>query len=97
MDSSVLGMGKGSGNLISEQWIAHLERHHADPERFNLGALLDLSAHLRDSVEESVPVLPHTDLLLGRFDLSVEHRDQVSGDCRSQVHVARELARVAAQ
>ncbi|SEF12203.1 4-hydroxy 2-oxovalerate aldolase [Arthrobacter alpinus] len=97
MDSSVLGMGKGSGNLISEQWIAHLESHHVDPERFNLGALLDLSALLRDSVEESGPVLPHTDLILGRFDLSVEHRDRVSGDCRAQVHVARELARVAAQ
>lgn len=96
MDSSILGMGKGSGNLISEQWIAHLERHHSDPGAFDLGALLDLSAHLRDSVPESTPVLPHTDLLLGRFDLSVEHSARVSADRRSQVHVARELGRVAA-
>lgn len=95
MDSSILGMGKGSGNLISEQWIAHLEHHHqTGPQRFDLGALLDLSAHLQESVRESIPVLPHTDLLLGRFDLSVEHRDRVSGDRRSQVSAARELARV---
>lgn len=96
MDSSVLGMGKGSGNLISEQWIAHLERHHRGPQTFDLGALLDLSAHLQDSVLESKPVLPHTDLLLGRFDLSVENRDRVCGDRRSQVEAARELGRMAA-
>lgn len=92
IDSSVLGMGKGAGNLIAEQWITYLDRNH-DPAQFDLAAIIDLSRSLAAEVPESAPVVPAIDLLLGRYNLSVEHHSSLSrATSRDSVLVARNLA-----
>ncbi|MBA8928926.1 4-hydroxy 2-oxovalerate aldolase [Kutzneria viridogrisea] len=95
MDSSVLGMGKGPGNLVAEQWIAYLDRIGGD--RYDLGTMLHLADLLGRSVPESAPSLPLPDLVLGHFDLSVEERGSIAhSDHRQSVHAARALAGAAA-
>jgi 4-hydroxy 2-oxovalerate aldolase len=93
MDSAVLGMGKGPGNLIAEQWLAHLDRTTSQPGRFDLGAACELSDLLLARIEEARPALPLADLLLGHFDLSVEHRGSLVGGHREKIVAARALSK----
>jgi 4-hydroxy 2-oxovalerate aldolase len=91
MDSSVLGMGKGPGNLVAEQWIAYLAR--TSGATYDLGTVLHLADLLGRTVPESAPALPLPDLVLGHFDLSVEMRGSiVHDDHRQAVHAAKSLA-----
>ncbi|MEC3980937.1 hypothetical protein [Amycolatopsis sp. H20-H5] len=92
MDSSLLGMGKGPGNLVAEHWIAYLNR--LDPDGgYDLGTVLYLADLLGSSVPESAPSLPLPDLVLGHFDLSVESRSSiVHDDHRHAVNLARTLS-----
>ncbi|MFE3993479.1 hypothetical protein ACFXPW_17595 [Streptomyces goshikiensis] len=95
MDSSIQGMGKGPGNLIAEQWLAHLDR--TDPEaagRLHLGPALELADLLLSTIPEGTPSLPLPDLVLARYDLSVEHRKNLLGDHREGIATARTLAAV---
>ncbi|AUG78465.1 4-hydroxy 2-oxovalerate aldolase [Kitasatospora sp. MMS16-BH015] len=78
IDASVLGMGKGPGNLATEQWLAYLTRRDAGTG-YDLGTSLALAERLAASVAESTPELPLPDLLLGWFDLAVEHRAELDG------------------
>lgn len=93
MDSAVQGMGKGPGNLIAEQWLAHLE-HAQDVEdgRLRLAPAMELAHLLLANIPESTPSLPLPDLLLGRYDLSVEHRRSLVGQPREDILTARALA-----
>jgi 4-hydroxy 2-oxovalerate aldolase len=92
IDSSILGMGKGAGNLIAEQWMAYLDRDFAIKCRsVDLGVVLELSDFLAASVAESRPALPMTDLLMGHFDLSIEQREHFRGSHRDSVAAARDL------
>ncbi|MFF0386790.1 hypothetical protein [Streptomyces sp. NPDC004286] len=96
MDSSIQGMGKGPGNLIAEQWLAHLDR--TAPEvagRLHLGPALELADLLLATVPEGAPSLPLPDLVLGRYDLPVEHRkDLLGGNHREGIATARTLTAV---
>ncbi|MFE1826636.1 hypothetical protein [Streptomyces yangpuensis] len=95
MDSSIQGMGKGPGNLIAEQWLAHLDRTDAEAAgRLHLGPALELADLLLDTIPEGAPSLPLPDLVLGRYDLSVEHRKNLLGDHREGIATARTLAAV---
>jgi 4-hydroxy 2-oxovalerate aldolase len=96
IDSSIQGMGKGPGNLIAEQWLAHLDRTDLEAtSRLNLGPALELADLLLATVPEGAPSLPLPDLVLGRYDLPVEHRkDLVGGDLRKGIATARALATV---
>ncbi|NEB36887.1 3-hydroxy-3-methylglutaryl-CoA lyase [Streptomyces sp. SID14515] len=96
MDSSIQGMGKGPGNLIAEQWLAHLDRTDAEAaSRLRLGPALELADLLLATVPEGHPSLPLPDLVLGRYDLPVEHRkDLLGGNHREGVATARTLAAV---
>ncbi|MBB6174320.1 4-hydroxy 2-oxovalerate aldolase [Nocardiopsis mwathae] len=91
IDSSVLGMGKGPGNLVTEQWVAYLARHGRG-QGYDLGRILSLAHGMEAEFEEAVPSLPLPDLILGHFDLSVEERSKLPthwiGDAFS---AAREL------
>lgn len=79
IDSSVLGMGKGPGNLITEQWLAYLAR--ADrADRYDLGRILTLAHRMERDIPEARPSLPLPDLVLGHFDLSVEERGKLPAD-----------------
>jgi 4-hydroxy 2-oxovalerate aldolase len=96
IDSSILGMGKGPGNLITEQWLAYLGRGgHA--HTYDLGRILSLAHHMESEIEEAKPALPLPDLVLGHFDLSVEDRGKLPvhhiGETFS---AARELTAVSA-
>lgn len=95
IDSSFLGMGKGPGNLVAEQWIAYLSR--AVPgARFDLGTALYLADLLSVRVPESAQSLPLPDLVLGHFDLPVEARSRILGeDHRQVVLAAHSLSRAA--
>ncbi|MEE1824749.1 hypothetical protein PUR61_21575 [Streptomyces sp. BE20] len=95
MDSSIQGMGKGPGNLIAEQWLAHLDR--TDPEKaghIDLAPVLRLAELLLATVPEGRPSLPLPDLVLGRYDLSVEHRKELLGEHGEAIATARTLAGV---
>ncbi|MBC3839999.1 3-hydroxy-3-methylglutaryl-CoA lyase [Streptacidiphilus sp. 4-A2] len=94
MDSAVQGMGKGPGNLIAEQWLVHLERGEESADRLRLAPVLELADLLLASIPESTPSLPLPDLLLGRYDLSVEHRRSLVGTHREDIATARTLASV---
>ncbi|MGW6572655.1 hypothetical protein ACWGAN_10775 [Streptomyces sp. NPDC054945] len=95
MDSSIQGMGKGPGNLIAEQWLAHLDRTDTEAAgRLHLGPALELAELLLDTIPEGTPSLPLPDLVLGRYDLSVEHRKNLLGDHREGIATARTLAAV---
>ncbi|MEV6479248.1 hypothetical protein [Streptomyces sp. NPDC051576] len=76
IDSSVLGMGKGPGNLITEQWLAYLARAEG-AERYDLGRILTLAHRMETEIPEATPSLPLPDLVLGHFDLSVEERGKL--------------------
>ncbi|OZC50957.1 hypothetical protein CH286_05290 [Rhodococcus sp. WWJCD1] len=96
IDSSVLGMGKGAGNLIAEQWIAYLDRDPTlDSRAVDLGTVLELSDFLAASVAESRPAIPMTDLLMGHFDLSIDQREHFRGSHRDSVLAARDLHGIA--
>ncbi|MFI6438754.1 hypothetical protein [Streptomyces sp. NPDC050759] len=95
MDSSIQGMGKGPGNLIAEQWLAHLDR--TDPQaaaRLDLAPVLELADLLLAEIPEGRPSLPLPDLVLGRYDLSVEHRKALLGRHGKAIATARTLATV---
>ncbi|MHC0429377.1 beta/alpha barrel domain-containing protein [Streptomyces sp. O3] len=92
MDSSIQGMGKGPGNLIAEQWLAHLDRVAPDGNRLQLAPALELADLLLASIPEGTPSLPLPDLLLGRYDLSVEHRASLLGGHREGLSTARTLS-----
>jgi len=91
IDSSVLGMGKGPGNLITEQWLAYLARAgRADP--YDLGRVLTLAHRMESEIAEAKPSLPLPDLVLGHFDLSVEERGKLPADnMAAAFSAAREL------
>lgn len=94
VDSSVLGMGKGAGNLITEQWIAYLSRVSLARDAFNLPKILELSALLRTDVHESAPRFDTTDILMGLYDLSVENAHAVlqGNDHADRAQIARRIA-----
>ncbi|MWV31046.1 hypothetical protein [Rathayibacter iranicus] len=94
VDSAVLGMGKGAGNLVAEQWLAYLSQRRAGSDRFDLGSVLELSTRLGESVVEAAPRLDVTDMLLGYFDLSIEHSPRLAEipDRHAQVRAAGLLA-----
>jgi 4-hydroxy 2-oxovalerate aldolase len=96
IDSSFLGMGKGPGNLCSEQWIAYLNR--AEPiARYDLGTALHLADLLSTRVPESAQSMPLPDLVLGHFDLPVEARSSIlRKDHREVVLAAHTLSLSAA-
>ena len=79
IDSSVLGMGKGPGNLVTEQWLAYLSRGAQD-STYDLGRILSLAHRMESEFAEAVPSLPLPDLVLGHFDLSVEERAKLPAD-----------------
>ncbi|MEV3859529.1 hypothetical protein AB0J38_35135 [Streptomyces sp. NPDC050095] len=96
IDSSVLGMGKGPGNLVTEQWLAYLGRD-GQGDGYDLGRILSLADRLEADVAEAKPSLPLPDLILGRFDLSVEARAKLPVDrIGDAFSAARELTAVAA-
>ncbi|MCP9212640.1 hypothetical protein [Streptomyces cucumeris] len=97
IDSSVLGMGKGPGNLVTEQWLAYLGRLAAGGT-YDLGRILDLAHHMEAEFEEATPSLPLPDLVLGHFDLSVEERAKLPVDrIGDAFSAARELTAVGAR
>lgn len=56
MDSSIQGMGKGPGNLIAEQWLAHLDRTDTEAAaRLHLGPALELADLLLSAIPEGTP------------------------------------------
>ncbi|MDO0929482.1 hypothetical protein QQY24_30265 [Streptomyces sp. TG1A-8] len=91
IDSSVLGMGKGPGNLITEQWLAYLGRT-GRADRYDLGRILTLAHRMESEIAEAKPSLPLPDLVLGHFDLSVEERGKLPADhIGAAFSAAREL------
>lgn len=91
IDSSVLGMGKGPGNLITEQWLAYLGRA-GRTDRYDLGRVLTLAHRMESEIAEAKPSLPLPDLVLGHFDLSVEERAKLPVDhMGAAFSAAREL------
>ncbi|MBO1337173.1 hypothetical protein [Streptomyces sp. VRA16 Mangrove soil] len=96
IDSSVLGMGKGPGNLVTEQWLAYLGRD-GQGDAYDLGRILTLADRLAADVAEAQPALPLPDLILGRFDLSVEARAELPFERIGEAFsAARELTAAAA-
>ncbi|MFI8995471.1 hypothetical protein [Streptomyces sp. NPDC053542] len=97
IDSSVLGMGKGPGNLVTEQWLAYLGRHGRS-EGYDLGRVLSLAHRMEAEFEEARPSLPLPDLVLGHFDLSVEERAKLPVDrIGDAFSAARELTAAGAR
>ncbi|MBV9847195.1 MAG: hypothetical protein JOZ47_19325 [Kutzneria sp.] len=92
IDSSLLGMGKGPGNLVAEQWLAYLNRV-GPVERYDLGTMLNLAQLLGRTVAEAAPRQSPLDLVLGYFDLPVEARGDIAhDDHRQAVHAAESLS-----
>ncbi|AZM74775.1 3-hydroxy-3-methylglutaryl-CoA lyase [Streptomyces sp. KPB2] len=97
IDSSVLGMGKGPGNLVTEQWLAYLGRH-GSTEGLDLGRILALAHRMEGEFAEAAPSLPLPDLVLGHFDLSVEERAKLpQGHISDAFSAARELTATGAR
>jgi len=95
IDSSVLGMGKGPGNLVTEQWLAYLARA-GQADRYDLGRILTLAHRMETEIPEATPSLPLPDLVLGHFDLSVEERGKLPTDhIGAAFSAARELTSAA--
>jgi 4-hydroxy 2-oxovalerate aldolase len=90
MDSSVLGMGKGPGNLRTEQWLAYLARI-GEGGRYDFGRLLALADRLQAEVPESAPSLPLADLALACFDLSVEDKAKLPIGQAAEVFLAARM------
>ncbi|MFF8308838.1 beta/alpha barrel domain-containing protein [Streptomyces lydicus] len=100
IDSSVLGMGKGPGNLVTEQWLAYLGRHNrpTDHGGYDLGRILNLAHRMESEIAEATPSLPLPDLVLGHFDLSVEERAKLPVDrIGDAFSAARELTAAGAR
>jgi len=90
-DSSVLGMGKGPGNLVAEHWTPFLLRS-GRADGLDLGSALQLARDLERAVPEATPALALPDVALGHFDLPVEARSAIDADdLRLVVQSARAL------
>jgi len=76
IDSSLRGMGKGAGNLKLELWLAFLRRERAI-EKYNYAALLDQVDILENTDQRARPTQPLDDLIMGLYDLSVDHRERL--------------------
>lgn len=97
IDSSILGMGKGPGNLVTEQWLAYLGRR-PDTDAYDLGRILSLAHRMESRIAEATPSLPLPDLVLGHFDLSVEERAKLPVDrIGDAFSAARELTAAGAR
>ncbi|WP_052663726.1 hypothetical protein [Psychromicrobium lacuslunae] len=72
IDSSLMGMGKGSGNLRTEEWFSYLLRSGWDSGKLDLGEAISLVNLLRGEIPASLPELNMSNFVLGHFDLSVE-------------------------
>ncbi|CAM5250120.1 nucleoid-structuring protein H-NS [Streptomyces spiroverticillatus] len=97
IDSSILGMGKGPGNLVTEQWLAYLGRGTGG-DTYDLGRILGLAHRMESEIEQATPSLPLPDLVLGHFDLSVEERAKLPVDRIGDVFsAARELTAAGAR
>ncbi|MEU1532513.1 hypothetical protein [Streptomyces fagopyri] len=97
IDSSILGMGKGPGNLMTEQWLAYLGRR-PDTDAYDLGRILSLAHRMESRITEATPSLPLPDLVLGHFDLSVEERAKLPVDrIGDAFSAARELTAAGAR
>jgi 4-hydroxy 2-oxovalerate aldolase len=90
MDSSVLGMGKGPGNLRTEQWLAYLARI-GQGDHYDFGRLLALADRLQREIPESVPALPLADLALACFDLSVEDKAKLPIGQAAEIFLAARM------
>ncbi|MDX3383771.1 hypothetical protein PV682_20225 [Streptomyces niveiscabiei] len=97
IDSAVLGMGKGPGNLVTEQWLAYLGRH-AGHDAYDLARILELAHRMESEFVEAAPAPPLPDLVLGHFDLSVEERAKLpEGRIGDAFSAARELTAAGAR
>lgn len=76
IDSSLRGMGKGAGNLTLELWLGFLNREFGI-KHYDYASLLDQVDLLEKSDAESRPMQPLDDLILGLFDLSIDHRERI--------------------
>ena len=76
IDSSLRGMGKGAGNLKLELWLGFLLRE-CGIDLYDYGLLLDQVEHLEKNENCASPSQPLDDLILGLYDLNVEHRERL--------------------
>lgn len=92
-DSSFQGMGKGAGNLISEQWMTLVNGGYFgdiqdSPDR--LRALLACSINIKKEIPESDPEVSAQDILTGLMDLGYEASNHFSPEIEKAVDEAIE-------
>lgn len=73
IDSSLRGMGKGSGNLQTESWIAYLLRSRKS-QKYNFGKILEAVEYLTENLQASNPEFFLQDIMAGSLDYSIEDK-----------------------
>ena len=96
VDSSMIGMGKGSGNLRLETWVHYLSRHEGSHYKYDLNKIISAVDFLTKTESKSNPEFSVTDLLLGSYDLPFENKiflDKFNTDLNKQFATALSLKR----
>lgn len=68
LDTSLLGLGKGSGNLRTEGFVSFL--HSKGFDQYDLCKLLEAASFIKSEIESTEQNLSVRDIILGVFDLS---------------------------
>lgn len=75
IDSSLLGMGKGAGNLRTEGFVSYL--HSMGNKKFNLRKLLEAAQYVESIFKEHHEFLPAKEVILGVFNLSLDDAEHL--------------------
>lgn len=94
IDSSLHGMGKGSGNLNLESWLSYIQ-NSGTRKNYSIGQILNQLESLKDKSYFSKPERNVIDMILGMKNLSVEHKSHPEfkeiRDISMALHMAEQL------
>ena len=94
IDSSLIGMGKGSGNLRLESWIHYLVKDNGNHRKYNLQKIIAAVDMLTKEESQSTPEFSITDLILGSCNISIDKKkflDRCNSNIETQLHAALSL------
>ncbi|USA55383.1 hypothetical protein NDN13_09430 [Acinetobacter sp. C32I] len=88
IDSSLAGMGKGSGNLVLETWLPYLNSCKKHNSKYDLAPIFTQLNTLKSNNCFSESKRNLIDIMLGIGNLSVEHKTEIEEVLLQDIHSA---------
>lgn len=78
IDASILGMGKGAGNLKLESFLGYQFAEYGRNQELNMAAVVEFQSYMKNIMPESIPRPLDRELVLGSTNLSADDMASVS-------------------